>query len=215
MAFLRAALITKSTDGSSVIANFNENYNIRLLGELGDLSLFAYEGRSQIDIDEQESLTLLVDDEDHYYISGDSELAASFNARIEFTIGYCLSASNKNILANNAPTQRLLNEIDAFIGSDIQEEDGYVNCQIRISAGPQAESLLLKLGNLSDFCHELGIEHRVATFDDDCYPKVLGSLEDLGYYWIGPSAYVMANYNEDELIVNASEIFYNGNSLFF
>jgi len=211
----RYALIATQDKKDEILDKLNDYEHKKLLAERDGKVLFAYEGRCRIDlqIDTDKTLSLSVDDEDCYCVEGDLDLAATFEARIEIVIGYSIRLSDKKKLEKHAGAKILLNEI-SLIGDAEEEEvgDDFYKCRFDVSLDKNPDDLIERLYKLEKIFEELEVEHSISAFDRG-YSEVLGDLEDVGL-WIGPSAYVMANWEKHSLIINSAATLFDDNDLF-
>jgi len=211
MSWARYALIATQDKKDEILNELKDHENKKLLSERDGKLLFAYEGRYDIQVDTDKILSLSVDDEDYYCVEGDLDLASTFKARIEMVIGYSIRLSDKKKLEKHADGKILLKEISDL--GNAEEEDDFYNCRFDVPLDKKSDDLMKSLNKLAEICEELQIEHRVSVFDEG-YCKVLGDLEDVGL-WIGPSAYVMADWDEHSLIINSGETLFDDNNLNF
>lgn len=213
MPWSRYALIATQDMKDEILNKLNDYENKKLLSERDGTLLFAYEGRIHVQVDKDKTLSLSVDDEDNYFVEGNLDLASTYNAKIEMVIGYSIRLSDKKELEKHAEGKLLLKEISDFGDSEEEEEDGFYNCRFDVPSDQKAGDLIEILNQLVDILEELEIEHRISIFDDG-YCEVLGNLEDVGL-WIGPSAYVKADWDEHSLIINSGETLFCESSLDF
>ena len=213
MSWSRYALIATQDMKDEILNKLNDYENKKLLSEHDGMLLFAYEGRIHVQVDKDKTLSLSVDDEDNYFVEGNLDLASTYNAKIEMVIGYSIRLSDKKELEKHAEGNLLLKEISDFGNSEEEEEDGFYNCRFDVTSDQKTGDLIEILNQLVDIFEELEIEHRISIFDDG-YCEVLGNLEDVGL-WIGPSAYVKADWDEHSLIINSGETLFCESSLDF
>ena len=212
MTWERYALIATQDKKDEIFNKLKDYEHKKLLSERDGKLLFSYEGRCRIDlqVDMDKILLLLVDDEDNYCVEGNLDLASTFKARIEIVIGYSIRLTDKKKLDKHAEGKILLNEISDL--GDAEEEDDFYNCRFDVSLDKKPDNLIEKLNKLAEICEEIEIEHRISVFDDG-YSEVLGGLEDVGL-WTGPSAYVMANWEEHSLVINSAETLFDDKNLY-
>jgi hypothetical protein len=208
----RYALIATQDKKDQIINKLKDYEYKKLLSERDGKLLFGYEGRCRIDlqVDTDKTLSLRVDDEDNYCVQGNLDLASTFKAGIEIVIGYSIRLPDKKKLEKHAEGKILLNEISDLC--DAEEADAFYNCRFDVSLDKKPDDLVKRLIKLAGICEELEIEHRVTVFEDG-YCEVLGALEDVGL-WIGPSAYIIANWEEHSLVINSAETLFDDNNLF-
>jgi hypothetical protein len=213
MSWARYALIAMQDKKDEILNKLKDYENKKLLSERDGKLLFVYEGRVDVQVDKDKILSLSVDDEDDYCVEGNLDMASTFNARIEMVTGYSVRLSDKKKLEKHAEGKTLLKEMADLGNPEEEEEDDFYNCRFDVLPDKKSDDLMERLNKLAEICEELEVEHRVSVFDDG-YCEVLGDLEDVGI-WIGPSAYVKADWDEHLLIINSSETLFDDNNLDF
>ena len=89
MGWVRCAVIAKQDIKDNILETLKGFHEPQLLAERDGMALFAYEGRYVAQLDEGKTLTIGVDDGNvMYYINGNEDLASTFEAYIELTIGF-------------------------------------------------------------------------------------------------------------------------------
>jgi len=216
MSWERFVLIVKHKCRDEILRKLEDYDNKKLLAEVDGKNLFVYEGRIEIETDCHEALTLMVDREEYYSISGDLTLAITFGAKIELVVGYSISLDSMEKIKDTLDFKMLSKEIIELSSADQfnqEEDDEYCYSTFYLRLGKESEEIMPKLYALADLFVEKGIEYRMAVFNRG-YPEVLGDLKDDGP-WIGPSAYIVADWNEHSLIVNSGEILFDGDAVDF
>jgi uncharacterized protein YjfI (DUF2170 family) len=216
MSWERFVLIVKHKCRDEILRKLEDYDNKKLLAEIDGKNLFVYEGRIENATDCHEALTLMVDDEEYYSISGDLTLAITFGAKIELVVGYYISLDSVEKIKDNLGFKMLSKEIIELSSADQfkqEEDDEYCYSTFSLRLDKELEEIMLNLYALAYLFVEKGIEYRMTVFNKG-YPEVLGDLQDYGP-WIGPSAYIVADWNDHSLIVNSSEILFDGDSVEF
>ena len=214
MSWARYVLIATQDKKNEILKKLQDYDYHKLISENDGKLLFAYEGRREISVDPDKTLTLSVSDEENYNIEGNPELAKAFSARIELVVGFSIPRSKKENLDNDAKAKKLLAGLLGLrTDHDSDVKYDYLNYRFDIVPDKKTKSLMKNLSKLAEICERLDIEHRIAISDNG-YMEVLGDFDDIGL-WIGPSAYVTAYWDEHSLIINSADTLFDENNLDF
>ena len=212
MGWVRCAVIAKQDMKDNILETLKEFHEPKLLTERDGMALFAYEGRYVAQFDEGKTLTIGVDDRNvMYYINGNEDLASTFDAHIELTIGFAIHLSDKAKLEKNAKAKKLLKKISKFNNQDEEnEDDDSYSCRFDIRLSEESADLMKSLKELAAICDDLGIEHRVTLFDDS-FGDVLGDFSDYddSRLYIGPSACACAQWEQEVVRTETISLFLN------
>lgn len=219
MSYWRMFFVASDTDLKTVESVLQSDFQSKRITQKNGAVLIAAEGRAIPDLPANVS-TLGVDGRNTtYYVSGDTDLADAFNAKIELTVGFEISLSDlPRVKANKVfkKATKVLKEIDDNFWED-EDEDRY-GIRLDLTLDDEASEAMESLKAIHKLFSELGISHRVAFFDG-VHGTLEGDLEEANEF-IGPSAYARASWDVQvmrtetvELVINDAEALLDGSSV--
>ena len=214
MTWERFVLVTEKQDINE-IKQISSTLKFKCLSENKGYLLIICEGRYVIDIDLNQSMIISIDDEDNNSYKGNLSLASYFNIQLKVLVGFSIYISDHINLKKHKKGLKLLDFINYIDSSDSEIEENILYTRIEINGLENNIKILKALNDLSEICTELGYVHRISIYSDG-HGNILGDLDDLGL-WIGPSSYIYASWesNQNEIIINSSEILINDNTFLF
>lgn len=209
MSWIRCMIVAPKSLESKITSDLDKNFKYKKIQENEEYVLVVYEGRDMAEFDNDKTFTLGVDGRNAvYYTSGNADLAEQFNAKIELSVGISLNLSAKNKLKSRAAKilQKLEEDFDA--SSEEEENEDLFNVCLSVSSD-EAEKAIKLIDELTKILDKSSIPYRAAVFNGH-YGEVRGDLAEEGLY-IGPSAYALANWEQQVLRTETIELNLNGN----
>jgi hypothetical protein len=190
------------------------------LREQNGLTLYVAESRGRPDYDPQSTLVIGIDDRGPgWFIFGDPQLAAAFNARIELTVGFEIESKDYPKLKNYKPFTAAVKQLEEVAGElEFDEDQDRFGARIDVELGERAEQAVAALEKLAAALAQKGVDHRVAVFRGQT-GEMLGELDESDQY-LGPDAIVCASWDVQvmrtetvEVVLNESESLLDGETI--